>query len=170
MTAYVATSDRASCPAMTTHPTDLIDPAARLEEIRRIMAFDANRALLGLVSRHPQRATAAVELWTEPPVDERERTDLAEDALRRLGLPEFDRTDFNERPLVVPVIVLDGPCWWSIDVQEVLLGLRYGNNRFQSLHTSPYVVNRHGWYDAFDGAAGTSPSAAFRRRHIRAVR
>lgn len=145
-------------------PWDLVDPAACLRAISRLERFTSPRAVLGLVTPGRQHVLAATTLWHEPPADDLARTDITEEALRRLGLKEYDAAAFRDRPLVVPVIIVDGPCWWSIDVDEVRLGLRYANNWFQVPTSNPYVVNRHGWYDVFDERCGTTPAATFDRR------
>jgi hypothetical protein len=152
-------------------PWDLLDPGACLSAISDLAPFGQPGAILGLLTPEEQSVRAATTLWDRPPHDTLERTAVTEEAIRRLGLKDYEWADFRHRPIVVPVIVVDGPCWWSIDVDEVLMGLRYANNRFQTLTANPHVVNRHGWYDAFTKGSGTTPSASFspRRRARRSA-
>lgn len=139
---------------------ELRRPDLVLQAIAEEHPFDWPRTLLARVDGpyDAQLLTAATLLWHEPAADEVERTELAEQALDRLG---FTRTAGACRswPLAVPVVVRPGSSSASWDEEEALLGPRYGSNWVDARHGDVLTVTTRGWSSWLDGAWGTTPRA-----------
>jgi hypothetical protein len=138
-------------------PWDLDRPDVLLRWLQAQAPFDEPAAYLVRVDE--QQPVAWTRLWSEPPLDEYpHRTRLGEEALARLGVPEWTR---QARPLVVPVIVRPGHLVWTFDEQEVFLSLRYAGNRYAFMHHDFLVVTEHGWWWGFLDHREPEPRAAW---------
>lgn len=98
------------------------------------------------------------QVWAQEPDEREDARDLVEASLRRLGLPEWDWPDYNDRDLIVPVVVRHGPLLpfqWDFDV---LYGLRYANS-FQVRRGDLLLVTPHGWCSALEEFGAREPRA-----------
>lgn len=134
-----------------------------LEAVAQHHPLEWPETLLGRVEGPEDRPEllGLERLWHVPPLDTSDRTGAVEDALRRLGLHGNWRTlgPDDDLPWVVPVVVRPGPCVWSWDESEVMLGLRYGLNGTRALQSEPLVVTGRGWWAPFRKVYDTSPRA-----------
>lgn len=142
----------------------LVRPDRVLEQLAAHHPFDRPRALLARVEGPPDQphVSASIVLSEQPPIDELERARVTEQRLEELGLTWGDEP-YDALPVVVPVVVRPGSCWWSWDESEVLLGLRYGSNGVRVRQVGPYVVTAQGWYAPFDELWDTAPRAVWAR-------
>lgn len=117
-------------------------PDLVLETIARQHRLDRPYTLLARVDGPPEQpeVVASDVLWYVPPLSTSDRDTAVERTLARLGLPRWSRDPDDPLPWVVPVVVRPGPCAWSWDEDEVMLGLRYGSNGFR---TAERAVRRH---------------------------
>lgn len=139
---------------------ELRRPDLVLRDLERQLPFDMPRTLLARVDGRwrDQHLTRATQLWLRPPRDELARTRATERALKRLGL-RWTKTPYDEWPIVVPVVVRPGACWWSWDESEATLGLRYGSNLVDAVSGDVITVTSRGWYSQLDELAGSAPAA-----------
>jgi hypothetical protein len=147
---------------MEPDPWELRRPDLLLAAVAAHHPFDVPRALLAVVEGpyDDQRLTGSTVLWDRPPAEERARTTRTEKALEALGLG-WTRLPYDEPPLVVPVVVRPGPCWFSWDESEVVLGLRYGSNLVDVRQGALLTVTGQGWYAPLDELWGTHPRAVW---------
>lgn len=141
---------------------ELRRPDLVLHELEAKLPFDIPRTLLARVDGRwrDQRLTKGTQLWRRPPRDEPARSDMADRALKRLGLSLGRKiVPYQELPIVVAVVVRPGPCWWSIDESEAHLGLRYASNIGFAVNGDIMTVTAKGWYSQLDELAGTTPRA-----------
>jgi len=142
-------------------PWDLERPDRLLRHFGQEIALTEPATYLLRVERvaGQQRLTGWTQLWQEPPVvAEPDRTDLTEQALARLGVPTRVPA-YDDRPLVVPVVVRPGHLVWTDDEREVFLGLRYAGNSFAFMHSELVVVGESGWWMPESDLTGGSPRA-----------
>lgn len=134
-----------------------------LEAVARQHPLDVPHTLLARVEG-PEEQPELIgleHLWCIPPLDSLDRSGAVEDTLSRLGLHLNWRSlgPDDDLPWIVPVVVRPGPCVWSWDESEVMLGLRYGCNGTSARQSEPLVVTGRGWWAALQDVYGTSPSA-----------
>jgi hypothetical protein len=141
---------------------DLHRPDLVLAALERRHPFTRPLVLLARVEGDPAApdVVAGAELWAAPPLDREDRRCRVEQTLADLG-PEWDARPYRDRPLLVQVVVRPGPCWWSWDETEVLLGLRYGSNEACVRQGELYVVTAEGWYSPFSERWDVSPRACW---------
>lgn len=147
------------------HPWELRRPDLVLSELAQLLPFDRPRTLLARVDGpyEEQRLVDATVLWEEPARDELVRTDLTEQALRRLGIT-YSTAPYPDWPIAVPVVVRPGPSWLSWDESEALLGLRYGSNLCHVIHGDVLTVTSRGWVSWPDDLYGSQPRAQWAGR------
>lgn len=138
--------------------TELRRPDLVLEQVQERCPFTAPKAVLARVDGpyDSQQVTDAAHLWWSPPVFQDDGSALVTAAAEQLGLLDADGP-YRERPLLVPVVVRPGSCWWGFDELEVMLAIRYANLWVRQ--GGPLTVTAKGWYEPLDGASGTHPRA-----------
>lgn len=147
---------------MKIFPAEIRRPDLLLHEVCEQQPFDRPKTLLACVDGRDdqQRLVDVTVLWEEPAQDERERTLLTEQALRRLGFG-VSRRPYPQWPIAVPVVIRPGSAWWSWDEREVWLGLRYGSNLCDVLQGDVLTVTACGWVSHLDELHGREPRAAW---------